>query len=146
MQVERRRRTSWRGGVLVDDPQGRTRGGGLFLRDLDGLVLDRKRFVLSFAAQDGGGCYLYRCSNFAITRSVFFLNGSKWGGAVFLESCSEGFVNGCVFIANVALRDGGALTISNCSNVHVSDNRFLGNVAFRSARNVELFTFPGKEL
>lgn len=65
------------------------------------------------------------------------MNGAKWGGAVYLEKCSDIHIFNNYFLFNFAIRDGGAISISNCDHIEIANNAWLFNIALRSSRNID---------
>jgi hypothetical protein len=87
--------------------------------------------------KDGGAIYALECHHIVIQECVFLLNGARWGGAVYLERCSDARLVNNFFVMNAAVRDGGAISLSGCSRTRIASNRFWLNVAGRSSPAID---------
>ncbi|MDB4775794.1 thrombospondin type 3 repeat-containing protein [bacterium] len=74
-----------------------------------------------------GGGMMIRNSDPVVEEVVFSANRSQFGGGLYVLG-SEGVLNGCSFVSNVADEDGGGLFVQN-ADVEIANGFFDGNTA-----------------
>jgi Right handed beta helix region len=114
------------------------RGGGGFYSHRSGIEFQKRIFWLNGPVKDGGGLYLYHCTEIVIANCIFIMNLSKWGGGVYLEKCRNAALRDNIFVANFAGRDGGAVSISYSENVLLERNSCILNLALRSSSSYDI--------
>ena len=70
--------------------------------------------------------------------NIFIFNKAKWGGAIYLEHCSNIIIERNVFWGNFSIRDGGAISVSQSDNIYILNNFFALNFALRSENKVDV--------
>ena len=112
-------------------------GGGIYVYDVDELILEGNSLINNKVDRYGGGGYI-KCDTASIVTNKFEKNEAKYGGGIFVENWTNVNIADNIITENVAY-DGAGILVNKHGNKRIYENKIYNNQTNESGNSNALY-------